>query len=75
MLEWSRKLLTRFLKVSTSRSQPRRGIWTPNWCSSSRSPWSGEKVAPLLCATVRTLQPVVGEVVALAQATVTSGGG
>ena len=28
-------------KVSASSSQPRKGIWTPNWCSSSRSPWSG----------------------------------
>ena len=44
MLEWSRKLLTRVLKVSASRSQPRKGIWTPNWCSSSRSPWRGVKV-------------------------------
>ena len=48
MLEWSRKLLTRVLKVSASSSQPRKGICTPNWCSSSRSPWSGDEASVLL---------------------------
>ena len=31
------------LKMSASRVQPRKGIVTPNWYSSSRSPCSGDK--------------------------------
>src|SRR5437588_10370442 len=37
-LLWSKKLLARVRKLSASRVQPRKGIVTPNWCSSSPSP-------------------------------------
>src|SRR5258707_15715734 len=57
MLAWSRKLLMRVLKVSASRSQPRKGIWIPNWCSSSRSPWRGVKSVLFACANC-TMGPV-----------------
>ena len=50
IFEWSRKLLTRFWKVSASSSHPFNGICTPNWCSSSRSPRSGTKLVLLALA-------------------------
>jgi hypothetical protein len=61
MLEWSRKLLTRFLKVSASSSQPRKGICTPNWCSSSRSPWRGTRAGVVGCWRTATTGPDCGE--------------
>src|SRR5262249_15446583 len=42
-LLWSKKFLARVRKVSASKVQPHRGMVTPYWCSSSRSPCKGMK--------------------------------
>src|SRR5260370_40359110 len=42
-LLWSKKFFARVRKVSASSVQFLNGMVTPNWDSSSRSPWSGMK--------------------------------
>src|SRR5580700_5731523 len=50
ILLWSSQFCARVWNVSSSSAQPRKGIETPNWYSSSRSPFRGAKVSVWLVA-------------------------